>query len=169
MPTSTKKRSRIRRAGESAYGILLLAKNALMAVVALLLLVAGTWTSWDSARHAMFTDGRELGTMTVKACGADRCTGPFVPNDGQGSVRAKVSMKKPVAQQTGERLPVAVRPGTDDVVRTGVPGILYAWVPLGGAMLLAALVLAGGLRMRRTGWVLGLLGAGLMGAAFITL
>jgi hypothetical protein len=168
-PVKPVKRSRTRRAGESAYGLLLLTKNALMALVALLLLVAGVWTSWGSAQHAMLASSREQGTMTVRSCGSDRCTGPFVPVEGKGSVRPRVSLDKSVAEKPGERYSIAIKPGTDEVVRTGPAGILYSWVPLAGAMVLAALVVAGGLRMRRTGWVLGLLGLAVMGAAFFAL
>ncbi|MDF9813636.1 hypothetical protein M2266_002867 [Streptomyces sp. SPB162] len=52
---------------------------------------------------------------------------------------------------------------------TGWAGVLYAWVPLGGALLLAALVLVGGLRMPRSAWTAGLAGAALMVAAFALL
>ena len=38
---------------------------------------------------------------------------------------------------------MVVKPGTDEVVRSGPPGVLYAWVPLGGALLLASVVVAG--------------------------
>jgi hypothetical protein len=168
--TSIRRRSRVRRAGESAYGLLLVCKNVAMAGVALLLLAAGAWTSWDdTAQHAMLTKGRERGAVTIARCGSDTCTGPFVPADPAGASRPEVTIDKAVTHKKGELLLVAVRPGTDEVVRTGRAGVLYAWVPFGGALLLAALVVAGGLRMRRTAWVLGLLGAALLGASFATL
>jgi hypothetical protein len=47
--------------------------------------------------------------------------------------------------------------------------MLHAWVPFAGSLLLAALVVAGGMRFRRTAWVMGLLGAVLLGAAFAAL
>ncbi|MGP3984164.1 hypothetical protein [Streptomyces sp. KR80] len=166
---SIQKRSRFRRAGESAYGLLLVGKNTVMAAVALLLLVAGVWTSWDTAQHAMLAKGRERGTVTIARCGEDTCTGPFVPAGPEGRPRAKVTIDRAVTHKKGERLLVAVRPGTDEVVRTGNAGVLYAWVPFGGALLLSALVVAGGLRMRRTAWALGLLGLTLLGASFATL
>lgn len=169
MPTSTAKGSRIRRAGESAFGLLLLAKNLLMVLVALLLLAAGVWESWGTAQHNMLKAGREQGTMVVESCGEERCTGPFTPADGTGSARPEVRIDEAVTRGTGEQLGVAVRPGTDEVVRTGPAGILHAWVPLAGAMLLAALVIGGGLRMRRTAWTCALLGATLMGATFALL
>ncbi|MEC4020119.1 hypothetical protein [Streptomyces sp. H27-D2] len=167
-----KKRSRTRRTGESAYGLLLAARNALMAALALLLLVAGAWSSWGTAQHAMLSKGREHGTMTIVKCSGDECTGPFVPVRGAGSARSDVttvSVDKAVGHKKGEKLPVAVKPGTDEVVRTGAAGVLHAWVPFGGALLLAALVVAGGLRMRRTAWTMGLLGAALLIGSFATL
>ncbi|MGP4003287.1 hypothetical protein [Streptomyces sp. 8N706] len=163
------KRSRTRRAGESAYGLLLVGRNLVMAAVVLLLLVAGVWTSWGTAQHSMLTKGRERGTMMVARCGEERCTGPFVPADPASPDRRKVTIDEAVTHRTGERLLVAVKPGTDDVVRTGWGGVLHAWVPLGGSFMLAALVVAGGLRMRRTAWVLGVLGSALMGASFALL
>lgn len=54
-------------------------------------------------------------------------------------------------------------------MRSGPAGVLYAWVPLGGALLLAAVVVAGGMRLVRPAWVLGLSGAGLLTAAFVAL
>ncbi|MFF7674936.1 hypothetical protein [Actinacidiphila glaucinigra] len=162
------KRSLARRTAESAWGLLLVGRIVLLSALVLLMLAAGVWTSWKTAQHVMLTKGREQGTMTVSACGADTCTGPFVPN-GLGSVRGKVTIDKAVTHRAGERIPVAVKPGTDDVVRSGLAGVLHAWVPLGGALLLAALVLAGGLRWPRTAWTAAAAGAALLGAAFLTL
>ncbi|MER7398229.1 hypothetical protein ABT381_22285 [Streptomyces sp. NPDC000151] len=167
--TRTKKRSRTRRAGESAFGALLVVKNALMALLALLLLVAGAWTSWSAAQYAMLVQAKERGTMTVASCGEERCWGPYVPTGGDGKRRAKVVLAEAAAPEKGKLVEVTVEPGTDHAVRTGPGGILYAWAPLGGAMLLASLVVAGGLRMRRTAWAVGLAGAALLVAAFFTL
>ncbi|POX41587.1 hypothetical protein C3486_09035 [Streptomyces sp. Ru73] len=168
--TGTKKRSRTRRAGESAFGLLLVLKNALMALLALLILVAGAWTSWGSAQYAMLVRAKERGTMTVAACDDDRCWGPYVPTGGDGQRRAKVVLAKTAgSQEKGRQVQVTVEPGTDRAVRTGPGGILYAWAPLGGALLLASLVVAGGLRMRRTAWAVGLTGVALLVAAFFTL
>lgn len=148
--------------------MLLLAKTALMALLAMLLLIAGVWTSWDTAEPAMFSGERERGTLAVGKCGDDECRGAFTPGSG-GKPRDGVVISKTVAEGRGETLDVALRPGTDEVVRTGPAGMLYAWVPLAGALLLASVVVAGGLRLRRTAWVMGLLGAGVMGASFLTL
>ncbi|MEU6119964.1 hypothetical protein ABZ840_36165 [Streptomyces sp. NPDC047117] len=167
--TGTKKRSRTRRAGESAFGLLLVLKNTLMALLALLLLVAGAWTSWNTAQYAMLVQAKERGTMTVAGCDDDRCWGPYVPTGGDGQRRAKVVLAETAAPEKGQRVEVTVEPDTERAVRTGPGGILYAWVPLGGALLLASLVVAGGLRMRRTAWGIGLAGVALLVAAFFTL
>lgn len=162
---SKTKRSRTRRLGESAYGVLLLARSGLMALIALVLVVAGFWTSWGTARPAM--GGGERGTIAVRACGDDECEGSFLPEGA--SAPEKVTVARSVSGGTGEKLDVAVKPGTDHVVRTGPAGILYAWVPLGGSLLLAALVVAGGLRMRRTAVGLGVCGVLIMGGAWALL
>lgn len=160
------KRSRTRRLGESAFGVLLLARSGLMALIAGVLLVAGVWTSWGTAERMMAAE--ERGTVTVSACGDAECAGVFKPA-GSGGKPEKVTVARSVSGDTGERLEVAVKPGTDHVVRTGPAGILYAWVPLGGALLLASLVVAGGLRMRRTAVAMGLCGALVMGGAWALL
>jgi hypothetical protein len=162
------KRSRKRRIAEGAWGLVLLARAAVLASVAVLVLASGAWDSWRTAQHVMLTKGREHGTMTLTNCGDSTCTGPFTPN-GPAPARAKVSISLPIRHHTGERVPVAGEPGTGTVVRAGWGGILYAWVPLGGAMLLASLVVAIGLPMRRTAWGLAGAGAALLGGAFLTL
>ncbi|MFI0788507.1 hypothetical protein ACH4Q6_23270 [Streptomyces lydicus] len=164
--TSSVRRSRSRRLGESAFGLLLAARVGVMGVLALLLLVAGVWTSWNTARYAMLVKAQGRGTMTVAACAGERCTGPYVPVSGAGGPRAKVSIAQAVAPSKGERVAVVLKPGTSQAVRTGPAGVLHAWVPFAGSLLLAALVVAGGMRLRRTAWVMGLLGALLLGAAF---
>lgn len=168
MPPSSKKRSRTRRAGESVYGVMLLGRNVTIALVALLLVVAGVWTSWDNAQHAMFPKDGNKGTMTVQKCGESRCTGSFVASSG-GSAPEEVSVSESASRSEGESLSVSVKPGTDEVVRTGLGGVLHSWIPLGGALALAAFVLAGGLGLRRTGWGLGLSGVGIMVGAFFAL
>lgn len=163
------KRSRTRRTAEGAYGLLLVGRILLLSALVLLILAAGVRTSWKTAQHVMLTKGREQGTMTVSACGEKTCTGPFLPDDRGGEVRARVTIDRTVTHRTGERIPVAVEPGTSTVVRTGTAGVLHAWIPLGGALLLVALVLAGGLRLPRTAWAAGLAGGALLVAAFLAL
>ncbi|MFG2889711.1 hypothetical protein [Streptomyces sp. NPDC048248] len=167
--TSSVRRSRTRRAGESAYGALLVVRTVLMGLLALLLLAAGVWTSWNTAQYAMLVKAQERGTMTVARCEDDKCTGPYVPTEGDGKARPKVSIVEAAAPDEGQRVEVTVEPGTAHAVRTGPAGILHAWVPFAGALLLAALVVAGGMRLRRTAWVMGLCGAVLLGAAFAAL
>ncbi|MGW7690399.1 hypothetical protein ACWGMA_16225 [Streptomyces asiaticus] len=167
--TGVTKRSRTRRAGESAYGFLLLAKNVAMALVALLILVAGVWSSWGDAKPSMLTKGLERGTVTVSDCGDEWCTGSFTPAREGGKSRGRVRIDEAVTNGTGDRVPVALKPGTDHAIRTGAAGILHAWVPFGGSLLLTSLIVAGGLGLRRTGWAMGLLGAALLGASFATL
>ncbi|MFI0152707.1 hypothetical protein [Streptomyces lydicus] len=164
--TSSVRRSRSRRLGESAFGLLLAARVGVMGVLALLLLVAGVWTSWNTARYAMLVKAQGRGTMTVAACAGERCTGPYVPVSGAGGPRSKVTIAQAVAPAKGERVAVVLKPGTSQAVRTGPAGVLHAWVPFAGSLLLAALVVAGGMRLRRTAWGMGLLGALLLGAAF---
>lgn len=163
------RRSRARRMGESAYGLLLLAKQVAVAVVALIVLAAGVWASWGTAQHAMLTKGREQGTLRVDSCGDDWCTGVFEPSGRPEESRGGMRVDASVAEGVGDRVPVVVKPGTRQAVRTGWAGVLHAWVPLGGALLLAAVIVAGGMRFRRTGWVLGGLGAVLLGASFAAL
>ncbi|MGW3570431.1 hypothetical protein ACWDSL_42305 [Streptomyces sp. NPDC000941] len=167
--SGTIKRSRSRRAGENAYGLLLLTKIVVMALLALFVIVAGVWYSWATAKPAMFNKGLERGTITVATCDDDWCTGAFTPADGSGHARAKVRIDKAVTDGKGDHLLVALKPGSDEAVRTGMTGILHAWVPFAGSLLLAALMVAGGLRLRRTAWAMGLTGAALLAASFATL
>ncbi|HEV7626004.1 MAG TPA: hypothetical protein VGO89_05865, partial [Streptomyces sp.] len=112
------KRSRTRRAGESMFGVLLLVRNILLSLVVLLLLVAGGWTSWDTAGPALTGDQR--GTVRISACTGDECSGTFVPaDDRSGTPEKKVTIAESVSGEVGERLQVALRPGTKEVVRTG--------------------------------------------------
>ncbi|MEU9318588.1 hypothetical protein [Streptomyces sp. NPDC048295] len=152
----------------SSHRALVYGRNAAMGCVVLLLLVAGVLSSWNEAQHIVLAKGREHGTMTVTGCGTDVCTGPFSPS-GQATARSRVTVDRSVAARRGDRFPVVVKPGTDDVVRTGTPGFLHAWVPLGGALVLAGLVIGGGLRMSRTGWCTGIAGAVLLVATFFAL
>ncbi|WP_299540389.1 hypothetical protein [uncultured Streptomyces sp.] len=155
------KRSSSRRA-------LLFGRHGLMGLVTLLLLVAGVWASWDTAHHVVLAQGREHGTLTVTECGEDTCTGRYTP-DATSPARSGLAVERSVAAERGDRFPVVVKPGTDEVVRTGTAGFLHAWLPLGGALLLASLVVGGGLRMTRTAWTLAGVGAVLMAGTFVAL
>ncbi|GAA1917975.1 hypothetical protein GCM10009837_48870 [Streptomyces durmitorensis] len=149
--------------------LLLLGRRTAMGVLAALLLVAGFWASWGTAQHVMLGDSRERGTMRVARCTSDACVGPYTPSSAGFQPRERVVIDRSIAEKKGVRIPVAVKPGTSEVVRTGGPGFLHAWLPLGGALLLSAVVVAGGLRLPRTAWALALAGGTLLTASFATL
>lgn len=69
----------------------------------------------------------------------------------------------------GRTYTVTVKPDSDEVVRSGPAGLLYAWSPLAGALLLASVVVAGGLRLTRVAWVMAGAGLALLTAAFVAL
>ncbi|MER6468990.1 hypothetical protein [Streptomyces collinus] len=161
MPASA---SSARRASVSA---LRFGRVATTGVLAALILFAGVWGSWGTAQHVMLTKGRERGTVRVTACAGDTCGGPFSPESAGAPAHARVELEKSVAVREGRTYDVVLKPGTVDAVRSGPAGILYAWLPLGGALLLAAVVVAGGMRLRRVAWVLGLSGAALLTSAFV--
>ncbi|GHI07101.1 hypothetical protein AQI88_21885 [Streptomyces cellostaticus] len=142
---------------------------ATMGTLAALILFAGVWGSWGTAQHVMLTKGRERGTIRVTSCAGDTCSGPFTPVSEGARARASVDIANSVAVRKGLTYDVVVKPGTGEVVRSGPVGILYAWVPLGGALLLASVVVAGGLRSTRAAWVLAGSGIALLTAAFVTL
>lgn len=136
-------------------------------VVVALVLIAGVWASWGSAQYVMLTKGREQGTVRVSRCGADVCWGRYTPLSVGSVARERVVIAHTVAVRGGGTYDVVVKPDGDEVVRSGPAGVLYAWVPMGGALLLASVVVAGGLRRARAGWVLAGLGAALLTAAFV--
>ncbi|CAM5454463.1 hypothetical protein [Streptomyces aurantiogriseus] len=142
---------------------------AAMGVVALLILIAGVWGSWGTAQHVMLTKGHEQGTIKVTRCGADACTGPYTPLSAGSTARARVVIEKTVAVRAGQTYTVVVKPDSDEVVRSGPAGVLYSWVPMGGALLLASVVVAGGLGRTRVGWVLAGSGVALLTAVFVTI
>ncbi|GHH08113.1 hypothetical protein [Streptomyces lanatus] len=152
---------------QGAVSALRFGRFAAMGTVAVLILIAGVWASWGTAHHVMLTKGRESGTIEVTRCGADTCTGPFTPISEGSRARKSVVIEKNVAVRKGETYTVVVKPGSDDVVRSGPAGVLYAWVPLGGALLLASVVVAGGLRRTRLAWVMAGSGMVLLTAAFV--
>ena len=164
--TDRVKRSRARRAGESMFGVLLLTRNIVLILGSALLLVAGGWTSWQTAGPALSGDVR--GTVRIAKCTEEECAGTFI-SAGGASQTQKVTIAESASGKVGERLQVALRPGTKEVVRTGPSGALYGAVPFGGSLVLAGLVFGMGMRMKRTGLVLGLLGVALMGASWAVL
>ncbi|MFJ2812573.1 hypothetical protein ACIQOU_18035 [Streptomyces sp. NPDC091279] len=152
-----------RRASTLRWG-----RFAVMGAVAVLLLIAGVWGSWGTAQHVLLTKGRERGTVEVTACGESTCTGPFRPVTAGSQPRARVVIERSVAVTKGRTYDVVVKPGGDEVVRSGPAGVLFAWVPLAGALLLASIVVAGGLGRTRVGWLMAGAGIALLTAAFVT-
>lgn len=142
---------------------------AAMGTVAALILIAGVWASWGTAQHVMLAKGREQGTMTVAECEDGVCTGSYRPVSVGSEARGEVVLDQTVGVGAGETYTVVVKPGSRDVVRSGPAGFLYAWVPLGGALLLASVVVAGGLGLPRTGWALAGTGFALVTAAWVAL
>ncbi|MFS4108409.1 hypothetical protein [Streptomyces sp. PD-S100-1] len=141
---------------------------ASMGAVAVLILIAGVWASWGTAPYVMLTKGRERGTVEVTACARDACSGPYTPRTPGSAARARVEIDS-AAVRKGRTYDVVVKPGGGEVLRTGPAGILYAWAPLGGALLLASVVVAGGLRRTRAAWVLAGAGVALLTGAFLAL
>ncbi|WP_370880947.1 hypothetical protein [Streptomyces africanus] len=152
---------------QSAHAVLRLGRFAAMGTVAVLILIAGVWASWGTAQHVMLTKGREHGTVDVTRCGPDTCTGRYAPLSEGSQPRSRVVLEKSVAVRKGQTYTVVMKPGSDEAVRSGPAGVLYAWIPLGGALLLASVVVAGGLLRTRGAWVMALSGVALLTAAFV--
>lgn len=145
------------------------ARDTAMVLVALLLIVAGVWASWGTAQHVLLSKGRLHGTITVTGCGDEVCTGRFAPEGSVGAARTDMTIARSVAVEKGGRYDVVVKPDTREVVRTGWAGGLHAWLPLAGALVLAALVIGGGLRWTRVAWGAGVTGGVLLVASFLAL
>jgi hypothetical protein len=152
---------------QGADAVLRFGRFAATVVVTALILVAGVWASWGSAQYVMLTKGRESGTIEVSRCDGDTCAGPFSPLSQGSRPRERVVIENSAAVREGQTYTVVVKPDGDEVVRSGPAGILHSWVPLGGALLLASVVVAGGLRRTRAAWVMGGSGLALITAAFL--
>lgn len=137
--------------------------------IVLLILVAGVWASWHNAQQVMLTKGRESGTVTITRCDDDICTGPYTPRSVGSTARARVVIDKSVAVRKGSTYDVIVKPGTDEVLRSGTGGVLFAWLPFGGALLLAAVLVAGGLRKSGLAKLLALAGVLLLTVTYFAL
>jgi hypothetical protein len=153
----------------SAHPALLFGQLAAMGLVTGLILIAGVWASWGTAQHVMLSKGREHGTVAVETCSDEVCTGPYTPASHGSRARARVVIEQSVAVKKGRTYTVTVKPGSDEVVRSGPAGLLYAWVPLAGALLLASVVVAGGLRLKRTAWLMAGTGITLLTLTFVAL
>ncbi|MFD7794178.1 hypothetical protein [Streptomyces sp. NPDC059759] len=154
---------------QSAHAALRFGRLAAMGAVTLLILVAGVWASWGTAQHVMLGKGRERGTLAVVSCADGTCWGPFTPSSPGYRARDRVSIDQEPAVRKGRTYTVTVKPDSDEVVRSGPAGLLYAWSPLAGALLLASVVVAGGLRLTRVAWVMAGAGLALLTAAFLAL
>ncbi|MFE4665094.1 hypothetical protein ACFRI7_25590 [Streptomyces sp. NPDC056716] len=152
---------------QGAGAALRFGRFAAMGVVAALILIAGVWASWGSAQYVMLTKGRERGTVEVARCADGVCTGAYAPVSAGSRARESVVLDDTVAVVEGETYAVVMKPGGAEAVRSGPGGVLYAWVPLGGALVLASVVVAGGLLRTRVAWVMAGAGAGLLTAAFL--
>ncbi|WP_432057464.1 hypothetical protein [Streptomyces sp. bgisy022] len=147
--------------------VLRLCRLAAMGTVTVLILVAGVWASWGTAQHVMLTKGRERGTVEVTECGDGSCAGPYAPLSPGSQPRPEVVLEDSVAVRENATYTVVLKPGGAEAVRSGPAGVLFAWMPLAGALLLASVVVAGGLGATRTAWVMALTGAGLLTTAFL--
>lgn len=155
-----------RAARQTSTAALRFGRLASMGTIAVVILIAGVWASWGSAQYVMLTKGRERGTVAVERCAQDVCSGPYAPVSHGSVARERVVIEDTVAVTKGRTYQVVVKPGSDDVVRSGPAGVLYSWVPMGGALLLASVVVAGGLRRTRFAWALAGSGIALLTAAF---
>jgi hypothetical protein len=153
---------------QGSAAVLRFGRFAAMGTVAVLILIAGVWASWGTAQHVMLTKGRERGTVDVTRCGPDVCWGRYTPLSEGSQPRARVVLERSVAVERGRTYTVVLKPGSDDAVRSGPAGVLYAWIPLGGALLLGSVVVAGGLLRTRAAWVMALSGVALLTAVFVT-
>ncbi|MET8827809.1 hypothetical protein ABZX40_19500 [Streptomyces sp. NPDC004610] len=151
---------------QGAGAALRFGRFAAMGTVAALILIAGVWASWGSAQYVMLTKGRESGTVEIARCADGVCTGAYAPLSSGSKARDGVVLEDTVAVVEGRTYTVVMKPGGAEAVRSGPGGVLYAWVPLGGALLLASVVVAGGLRRTRLAAVLAGAGAVLLTAAF---
>lgn len=162
-------RSTRSRKAKAPSAVLRFGRLASMGLVTALILFAGVWASWGTAQHAMLTKGRERGTLEVARCGESTCSGPYTPVSAGSQPRERVAIDRSVAVREGGRYAVVLKPSSDDAVRSGPSGVLYAWVPLGGALLLASVVVAGGLRRTRVAWIMAGAGVAQLTAAFALL
>ncbi|WP_055695437.1 hypothetical protein [Streptomyces prasinopilosus] len=147
--------------------VLRLGRFAVMGAVTVLILVAGVWASWGTAQYVMLTKGRERGAVAVESCGGRVCAGPYSPVSPGSQPRAEVVLEDNAAVAQGRTYAVVMKPGGIEAVRSGPAGVLYAWVPLGGALMLASVVVAGGLLRTRVAWAMGWSGVALVTVAFL--
>ncbi|GGZ16427.1 hypothetical protein GCM10010365_40520 [Streptomyces poonensis] len=163
MPAS----SASRKTRQGTQAVLRFGRLAAMGAVTALILIAGVWASWGTAQHVLLTKGRERGTVEVTRCDEGMCRGPYTPVSEGSKARESVEIEDSVAVAEGRTYAVVLKPSSGEAVRSGAGGMLYAWVPLSGALLLASVVVAGGLRRTRAAWVMAVSGIVLLTAAFV--
>ncbi|KAB8164342.1 hypothetical protein FH609_014180 [Streptomyces sp. 3MP-14] len=145
--TQAGRRGAARRAGESAFGALLLGRLVASWLLAAALVLGGAYAAWDTTRDTFGLGDTEKGEVTLLRCEQRDCTGIFAPSGDT------VVLEQRIARVEGESLTV-VRPLDGDLVfRADAAGRLYALAPLSGALLLAAVVIGGGLRRYRLAWI----------------
>jgi hypothetical protein len=143
-----------------------LARVLCSALIAVLLVVAGCWSSWDTVQHSLYAKEDQRGVLTLADCDRSACTGAFAPRSTVGDAVAEVRLTQRIGLEQGDELTVALWPDSTDAIRTGLAGFLYGWLPLSGSLLLASLLIAGGMRLYRVGWAVGGLALALLGATF---
>lgn|GEM_PF-2134501 len=156
-------RSGVQRTAERAYGLLILTRLLAVSAVVLLLLVAAGWSTVRGVEASVLSS-RQRGTLTVASCDGSTCRGAFAP--GPRTVTITEAALTRGQAKPGARVGVALLPHETEAVRTGVPGLLHALLPFGGALMLGALITGGVLRLRRTTWAFGLLGVMVVLGAF---
>jgi hypothetical protein len=116
--------------------------------------------------HSLYAKEGQRGVLTLASCDRSACTGAYAPRSVLGQELAEVRLTQRIGLQEGDELAVALWPDSTDAIRTGLPGFFYAWLPLTGSLLLAGLLIAGGMRLYRVGWAVAGLALALIGATF---
>ncbi|GAA3878272.1 hypothetical protein [Streptomyces sedi] len=146
MSASRPRRSAARRAGESAFGALLLARLVVSWLLAVALVAGGAWASWEDARYTFGVRDIEESEITLLRCEPEGCAGVSTVSGDM------VVLEQRFGRAEGERLTVVRPPEGDVVLRSDGAGRLYSLAPLAGGLLLASVVIAGGLRRYRVAW-----------------
>ncbi|GAA3302765.1 hypothetical protein GCM10020295_49460 [Streptomyces cinereospinus] len=114
----------------------------------------------------MLIRGRESGTIRVTGRGGGIRAGPYTPVSAGSQARDRVVIGDTAAVRDGRTYTVVLKPGGGEAVRSGPGGVPHAWAPLGGAPLLASVVVAGGLGRVRAARLMAGSGVAPISAAF---